>query len=228
MSCRTATLALAFSIPMAMVTLCGLADEKGSAIDRCAEIGISEQRIRCLEDLVRELSGIAPSAPDTTAEAPAAIAGTADVPAATAGDEVPRPSAAPGLEAAAVHGETEPGMTLPVQEREEPNPASVVETFTIDDMGSEQLPNPDGAETEDPDIRFTVEVVDFDFVGRNKLRMRLVNGQVWRQIDADRSDFQAMLRNKEGFVVELWKTALGGYRMRILPTSKTVRVQRLK
>jgi hypothetical protein len=71
-------------------------------------------------------------------------------------------------------------------------------------------------------------VVAFDFVGRNKLRVRLVNGQVWRQIDADRGDFQAMLRNQEGFEVELWQTGLGGYRMRILPTSKTVRVQRLK
>jgi hypothetical protein len=95
-------------------------------------------------------------------------------------------------------------------------------------MGSEQLPGPENAATDQPDARVTVQVVAFDFVGRNKLRVRLVNGQVWRQIDADRGDFQAMLRNQEGFEVELWQTGLGGYRMRILPTSKTVRVQRLK
>ena len=191
MSGRTATLALACAMPMAMIALCGHADEQGSAIDHCAAIGNSEERIRCLEDVVRELSGIAPPAP--------------------------------------AHGEAAvSGETPPTQVHAEPGPASAAEMPDIDDMGSEQLPGPESAETDDSDTRVTVEVVAFDFVGRNKLRMRLVNGQVWRQIDADRSDFQAMLRNQEGFIVELWKTGLGGYRMRILPTSNTIRVQRLK
>jgi hypothetical protein len=229
MSSRSASLALACAIPLAMIALCGHADEQGSAIDHCAAIGNPEQRIRCLEDAIRQLSGHASSAPDTTANVPAAGNGTAGVPESSSAGPMPRSSAPPGMEAAAAGGAaTEALETLPTQQRTEPNPASAADLPRIDSMGSEQLPGPENAATDQPDARVTVQVVAFDFVGRNKLRVRLVNGQVWRQIDADRGDFQAMLRNQEGFEVELWQTGLGGYRMRILPTSKTVRVQRLK
>jgi len=106
-------------------------------------------------------------------------------------------------------------------------PAASSNESTLDRMGAEQLPTDDDQQ-DIANVRVPATVVAFDFVGRDKLRVRLENDQVWRQIDADRGDFYPLLRNSETFEVELWQTSLGGYRMRILPTNRTVRVRRIQ
>lgn len=80
----------------------------------------------------------------------------------------------------------------------------------------------------EPSGRIPATVVAFDFVRRDKLRVTLDNGQVWRQTDADRPSHYRSLRRFDTFEVEMWETGLGGYRMLIKPTNKMVRVQRLK
>lgn len=225
---RTATLAVASAIPLLLTVLPCQADEQESAIEQCSDIDNPELRIRCLEDAIRQLAGDRAPAPDTPAEVPAAAETAAAAPESTTPGPM-APSKDPfGIEAAAVDGAAKVAETTPVEKVTDADPPSQTETSKLDSMGSEQLPGLETAETDASDIRVTAQVVAFDFVGRNKLRMRLQNGQVWRQIDADRGDFQAALRNKEHFEVELWQTSLGGYRMQILSTSKTVRVQRLK
>lgn len=71
-------------------------------------------------------------------------------------------------------------------------------------------------------------MVDFRFVGYRRLMVQLENGQIWRQIDGDRTSVERGLRDAGSFEVEMWATGLGGYRMRILPLEKTIRVERLQ
>lgn len=76
--------------------------------------------------------------------------------------------------------------------------------------------------------RYTATVVAFDVVGYRRLLVELENGQVWRQIDGDRRDVSRGLRGEETFEVELWQTGLGGYRMKIGPLDRTIRVDRVR
>ncbi len=224
---RAAVLAVASAIPLLLAVLSGRTDEPATAIEQCEDMDSPELRIRCLEDAIRQLSSGASPAPGSTANVRASVGGTAEFAESAPQPQIQQPPAGPpGIEDTAVKGEAEAAGSLPAQRMSEP--AGQAETSVLDEMGSEQLPTAEKAESEDADVRVSAQVVAFDFVGRDKLRMRLQNGQVWRQIDADRGNFSTMLRHKEVFQVELWQTGLGGYRMRILPTNKTVRVQRVK
>ncbi|MGH9897187.1 MAG: hypothetical protein ACREA0_35370, partial [bacterium] len=97
----------------------------------------------------------------------------------------------------------------------------------IDELGLEQVT----AQTRrkgDAEAAVSATVVAFDFVGYRRLRVQLDNGQIWRQTDGDRPDVTTGLRGARTFDVELWRTRLGGYRMRIEPLNQTIRVNRLK
>jgi hypothetical protein len=94
-------------------------------------------------------------------------------------------------------------------------------------LGQEQVEARNRSKSEAP-VTLRATVVDFDFVGYQRLRVQLDNGQVWRQIDGDRTSVERGLRNETSFDVEMWETSLGGYRMRILPLERTIRVERLE
>ncbi len=102
-----------------------------------------------------------------------------------------------------------------------------VSSEELERFGQEQLNVPTSA-VGDSDNPISAQVVSFDFVAFERLRVRLENGQVWRQTDADRPKLSRNLRKLESFDVEMWKTGLGGYRMKILPIGRTVRVKRLR
>ena len=93
-------------------------------------------------------------------------------------------------------------------------------------LGAEQVE--DREPSADEAARVRAAVVDFRFVGYRRLMVRLENGQVWRQLDGDRTSVERGLRDAESFEVEMWATRLGGYRMRILPLGRTIRVERLQ
>lgn len=93
-------------------------------------------------------------------------------------------------------------------------------------LGAEQVRPGQSGDAEEPRVRATV--VDFRFVGYRRLMVELDNGQVWRQIDGDRTSVERGLRNTETFDVDMWGTKLGGYRMHILPLGRTLRVERLR
>jgi hypothetical protein len=94
-------------------------------------------------------------------------------------------------------------------------------------LGEEQVEARDRTKSEAP-ATLRATVIDFDFVGYQRLLVQLDNGQIWRQIDGDRTSVERDLRDETSFDVEMWGTALGGYRMRILALDRTIRVERLK
>lgn len=103
----------------------------------------------------------------------------------------------------------------------QPQPAPPGATF-----GAEQLEKPDSNRGGEQILEATV--TDFDFVGYHRLLVKLDNGQVWRQIQGDRTDVEWRLRDQTTFDVELWEAAFGGYRMRVMPVDRVIRVERVK
>ena len=181
-------------------------------VEQCARTASSGERIQCLEDAIRRLQGV------PVAEVVEEVANSAPVPApavALPTDDSASEVAAPVVEASSMITKT----------AEKPVPASTDKT--IDEFGLEQVEARNTTQR-GPEERIKAEVVEFDFVGRQKLRVRLANGQIWKQTNADRPNHYRALRDKEGFSVELWETGLGGYRMYIAEIGRTVRVERLK
>jgi hypothetical protein len=217
------TLAAAGAILSVLFLPIGHAQQQGSAIERCAGVADAAARIRCLEDAIRGLSDQAPGGP--TGAADARTATDTNTAPTTGASAATRPSAGEGRDtpgaAAATANDAAPAVAAPAR----PEPAA--DASPLDRMGERQVQRENEAADIDG-LRVSAQVVQFDFVGRNKLRMRLENGQVWRQIDADRGDFYPMLRGEERFEVELWQTGIGGYRMRFLPGNRTLRVRRIQ
>lgn len=184
-------------------------------IEQCARTASSGERIQCLEDAIRRLQGVpvaevAEVVEDAAAAEPESVAPAAEPIRKTTEDVlVPVAEAAPA----------------PVEPVETPAPAAA--DSGIDELGLEQV-EARNTRQRGPEERIEAEVVEFDFVGRQKLRVRLANGQIWKQTNADRPNHYRALRDKEGFTVELWETGLGGYRMYIVDIGRTVRVERLK
>ncbi len=96
----------------------------------------------------------------------------------------------------------------------------------LDSLGQEQVERIVSAENEPQRIRATV--VSYEFVGYNKLRVHLENGQIWRQSNADRPNLSRALRNKDQFEVDLWETERGRFRMYVVDANKTLTVRRIK
>jgi hypothetical protein len=220
MSAHPRTLAAAGAILSVLSLPIGHAQQQGGAIERCAGVADAAARIRCLEDAIRGLSDQAPGGPTGAADARAAT--DSDTSPTTGATAATAPSAGEGRDTpGAAANDAAPAVAAPAR----PEPAA--DASPLDRMGEQQVQRENEAADIDG-LRVSAQVVQFDFVGRNKLRMRLENGQVWRQIDADRGDFYPMLRGEERFEVELWQTGIGGYRMRFLPGNRTLRVRRIQ
>lgn len=184
-------------------------------VEQCARTASSGERIQCLEDAIRRLQGVPVAEVAEVVEDAAAAEPEPAAPAAERVRKTAEEVLVPLAEAA----------PAPVEPIETPAPAAA--DGGIDELGLEQV-EARNTRQRDPEERITAEVVEFDFVGRQKLRVRLSNGQIWKQTNADRPNHYRALRNKEGFSVELWETGLGGYRMYIVDIGRTVRVERLK
>jgi len=105
-----------------------------------------------------------------------------------------------------------------------PNEAAVENTSSSDSEPDERADDERG----DKSARIRATAVSFKFVGRNKLRVELDNGQVWRQNNSDRPNLYPSLRRLETFDVEMWQTWQDTYRMHIPAASRTIRVERLR
>ncbi|MDH4108869.1 MAG: hypothetical protein OEW35_11145 [Gammaproteobacteria bacterium] len=234
------TLAAAGAVFSAFFGAAASAQDNATAIEQCAGIEAADARIRCLEEAIRRMSSAPAEAvtPDRVQPAreerteQAAVATPAESPDLAAPPKPePEPASAPQPGVASASTPEVRTATGSASAPADPGPVEQPSTDSaesaLDRMGTEQLPV-DKAEDDLVDVRIPATVVAFDFVGRNKLRMRLENGQVWRQIDADRGDFYPMLRGTDSFEIELWQTSLGGYRIRLLPTNRTARVRRVQ
>ncbi len=176
----------------------------------CASLESKDARIACLEHALRQLD----DGGDVASTAEPVEGGTPQehVPVDPAPVEKPLPPVE------AVQAAEPPAPETGAADKADPPLAQ---------LGSEQVKARNRSQAEDATaVRATV--VDFDFVGYRRLLVQLDNGQIWRQIDGDRTSVERELRNETSFDVELWGTGLGGYRMRIAELDRTLRVERLK
>lgn len=172
------------------------------AIRRCAPL-TKDARIACLEEALRKADDAADAVPHAADVVPA------------------NPESRPAPQEARAQPEREAAIASAPDDTAGTRAGPVV-----DSLGAEQVA--DREPENDEDNRFQAAVVAFDFVRYQRLRVQLDNGQVWRQVDGDRVDVTRELDVDSKFDVELWKTGLGGYRMRIVTLDRTLRVQRLK
>lgn len=230
--------------------------EENKHIAACHLETSSEARISCLEDAIRNLSNGTSKVADKTPEAAAAdllpletgsqVADTTITVATAAAVQtvidVPSTTAHSSADPVIIDAATDEQLaTMTASDDvksgsdEEPQiaPESAILLSTSEEDSSDELARLGEEQLDDPTAdkskkRILTHVVSFDFVAIERLRVRLENGQVWRQTDADRPKLSLKLRKLESFDVEMWKTGLGGYRMNILPIGRTVRVKRLR
>lgn len=72
----------------------------------------------------------------------------------------------------------------------------------------------------------TSAVVELDKSAAGDLIVRLANGQVWLQKGTERAPF--LNKDPDEYSVTIRRSPFGGYRMRIEPIGRTIRVRRIK
>lgn len=196
-----------------------MADE--SAVERCRLAGSTEARIACLEAALGAQTAppatapavdpLPPAAPDA---APQIVVPLDDAPAVVGSDEV--------LDA--------DDVTAPVESVEKDEPLEPVEAEApvaavpdADALGAEQLP---GRSDDAPQGIRGVEVLRYETVPFRRLEVHLANGQVWRQIKGDTQEIRASLRKNR--TVDIEKSSLGGYRLRLNEMNRIIRVRRVR
>lgn len=202
-------------LPLLAATL-AVADDPRVGIDRCAALPSEEARIACLESLVREMAGTAAPAAEAVG-AGAAAAATAP-PESTPADVA---GSSPERVPADVAGSPREEAVDPVSASEPTTSGERV----LPELGAEQVAvrQPD---EEEPKVQ--AMVIRHREVGYQKLQVELDNGQIWQQTEGDRLRVIRRLRDADQFVVELWGTKSGGYRLRIPSEEITLRVRRIR
>jgi hypothetical protein len=93
------------------------------------------------------------------------------------------------------------------------------------ELGADQIGDRNGLFKRDEE-RVRATIVSFREYLPGLLQFDLDNGQVWRQIDADRQ--RVRLRSREPLEVEMWASWAGGYRMHLVDMDRTLLVERLR
>lgn len=185
------------------------ADEQDTATANCEDEPTAEARVTCLEQQSRQRSGARDNIPETeglpnpggvTQDEP-----DGDVPTAEPKAPIAPPSLGPG-------------------------PAAQPEIAAPGDSGDSGGIAASGAAPADfePGERYPAKVTAFEFVARDRLRVELANGQVWRQTDSERATLEPKLDTAERFDVELWQSQSGDYRMHIPLADRTIPVERVE
>lgn len=206
-----------------------IAAEENADISLCRQETTLATRIRCLESVIRRISPVVADTGTNAAVTPlGSLSSLSDQ--KPANEDVPPVAISADIASAAIEKATTAGTSAMDGNSTESPTRTVDQAPTasgLDSLGEEQIA-PKPSREERGNQRLRAHVVAFDFVGRDKLRVRLENGQVWRQSNADRPDLSRALRRKEEFEVELWKSPRGRYRMYIPDANKTLHVTRLK
>ena len=106
-----------------------------------------------------------------------------------------------------------------------PPPAAPVVTG----IGAEQVAvkEPDAEESRaEPDSVTGLRVAAYDTVHYQRLRITLENGQVWQQIQGDTQNIRVDVERNP--TVDISRSFLGGYKLRLNEMGRTIRVQRLQ
>lgn len=184
-------------------------------IAQCAAEEDADLRIKCLEDALR--ASAPTDAVDTVAEEPVPVVPIAPAPQPTP-PIVETPSAPEVANVAPVPAHSPA-----------PSPTAPVATRLAPELGAEQVAARNAtAQTERIEETergvFAIALVEDIYPG--KLRVTLQNGQVWQQIQGDSQRFDLDTDDVSG--VEIWKSRLGGYKLRLTDQRRTLRVSRLR
>jgi hypothetical protein len=204
----------------------------------CTDLATDAETIACLRARIVDLEGRAPSADagepgqvlqqgreaaDAAIAAPAAAAPTAAA-AATATESPPRRFGLrmPRVPTIFGRGDVDEAPDEPARET-----AAVVD---LDEFGAEQVArrqNTHVASRSDGDEEtLHAEVVEFEYLSRDRLVVTLDNGQVWRQTEI--LSLALRLRDDEPMGVEIWRSGFGGYRLRAGDRQPVIKVERLR
>lgn len=185
------------------------ADEQQGARENCDDKPTPEARVACLERQSRQRSREAdagfPAADDALGPAGLSEQKTdGQVPTA----EPAAPIAPPSLD---------PAM---------PSRPEIAATPERADDASPPGAGGKPADDFEPGKRYPAKVASIERVERDRLRLELANGEVWRQTGG--AELSAGLDGAETFEVELWRTPRGAFRMHIPDAGETIRVERIE
>lgn len=88
-----------------------------------------------------------------------------------------------------------------------------------------QAGTPDRSQSEQGNAQ-GLRVARYEVVPFRRLEVHLVNGQVWRQINADTQQLRASLKRNQ--TVDIEGSLLSGYKMRLNEMRRTMRVRRVR
>lgn len=182
------------------------ATASASATERCRALPTEDERFACMEDALRA--------------AQAALSGERT--ATTSVDSAPAPISRPPSPAATSPA-TEIVLPAIVTSRASAS-ANQSGAAGPQGLGAEQLRGGRPERGEEPRAR--AMVVGFREYVPGLLEIELDNGQVWRQISGDAA--RVRLTSTEPQAVEMWSSWAGGYRMRLVDSERTLRVERLR
>lgn len=188
------------------------------AIERCRQAAGDAERIACLEAALSGQSRV-PEAPDAAEERE------------PVSPDVPEPVAAAASrdrdDDARNDAEPAPGSNR-TQVNPDPRPRSGSGEPAAADIGAEQLARRRGRDGETNSLASASDlaVASFDYVPYNRLQVTLENGQVWLQLTGDTQHIRASLRKNR--TVDIEKSSLGGYKLRLNEMRRTIRVERVK
>ena len=196
--------AMQAAIPATVASLLAsvvLADE--AIIERCRATSSDADRIACLE---------------------AAILAGAGHDGVTAIQPEPVPTVA-----ADPAPPTEPAPAPAPEPEPELEPAAAPLSAATDDIGAEQVAARNRTAEQAAmalESAGDLAVERYETVGYQKLQVRLVNGQVWRQIPGDAQQIRVSVGRSP--TVSISESALGGYRLRLDGIGRTIRVRRVQ
>lgn len=187
-------------------------------IAACARIASVGDRILCLENALREASGVAiprpPANADRKAADPTVVSEANEKPPVPADMATNAPAAASTMASLTLVNETG-------------NAADVTAARMPEDLGAEQVANK-GSAADQVEVRVNANIKRVDLVGTGRIRFTLDNGQIWQQTGDDDDRIYQRIRGEAATPVEMWQSRSGGYRMHVPSIDRTVRVRRLK
>jgi hypothetical protein len=191
--------------------------ESEQMIAECAILS-DNQRIACLENAIRRLTGDAPAVMAESGEDWKTVTPREEPPAP------PPPAATPdadesssGTSAVTVPAEVETATDpVPPPRRQQENVA----------LGEEQVARRNDEEEES--VRVSARILEHGLVGTGRLRFTLDNGQIWQQTGDDDDRIARRIRNSTDIAVEMWQSRSGGYRMHLVEINRTLRVRRIR
>ena len=207
---------------LVMLSMTAIADSEED-IARCSLLASVGDRIRCLENALREQSGLdaAESVVDSVDSPVAAMDELGDSEdAVTAMEENVRSRASAPLNAPAEV----------VSEVAVASSAVITEPSVQDDgIGAEQVRARTATQEERQaklESATNQLVAEYTMVPYERLVVRLENGQVWRQIKGDIQRIRVSLERNQ--TVDITEPRFGGYQLRLNEIRRTIRVERIK